>query len=96
MKISWIIDHRPNAGIPSVRSPVSKDMISASLELCETAPCFLHNQDKGTKVRLPHRQRYDPDVDFESPKSPAKLASENKPSQQSSGWSPTKHNWTLS
>ena len=41
------------AGIPSNLNPASKEMISDSVELCETEVCFLHIQLLGTKVWLP-------------------------------------------
>ena len=41
---------RVRAGIPSMRKPASKEMISASVELCETEVGFLHSQLTGTNV----------------------------------------------
>ena len=41
---------RVRAGIPSMRKPASGEMISASVELCETEVCFLHIQFIGTNV----------------------------------------------
>ena len=41
---------RVRAGIPSMRKPESTEMISASVELCETEVCFLHIQLIGTNV----------------------------------------------
>ena len=35
---------------PSMRKPASREMISASVELCETEVCFLHIQLTGTNV----------------------------------------------
>ena len=77
------------AGKPSSLAPASKDMTSASVVECETAPCFLQNQLIGTKVLGPIRQRTQPEVDLESSKSPAKLASQKRDKEQSSGLSPT-------
>ena len=37
-------------GIPPNLNPASKEMISDSVELCETAVCFLHIQLIGTNV----------------------------------------------
>ena len=48
-----------------MRKPASREMISASVELCETEVCFLHIQLIDTKVRLPKMQRTPPDVEFE-------------------------------
>ena len=41
---------RSRAGIPSIRKPASREIISASVELCETDVCFLHVQLVGTYV----------------------------------------------
>ena len=50
---SWrtatIGSHKSSAGIPSNLNPASKEMISDSVELCETKVCFLHIQLIGTK-----------------------------------------------
>ena len=72
------IDSR--AGNPSNLSPVSREMISDSVELCETAVCFLHTQLMGTNVWLPKTHNVPPEVDFESSRSPAKPESWNSPS----------------
>ena len=48
-----IRSHKSSAGIPSILKPASKDMISDSVELCETEVCFLHIQLIGTNVWLP-------------------------------------------
>ena len=53
-----------------------------SVELCETAVCFLHIQLMGTNVRLPKIQNTSPEVDSESSRYPAKFASWNKPNRQ--------------
>ena len=71
---------RVRAGIPSMRKPASRDMISAPVELCETEACFLHIQLLGTNVWLPRMRRIPPDVDLESFRSPAKSESWNNPS----------------
>ena len=39
-----IRSHKSSAGIPSILNPASKDMISDSVELCETEVCFLDIQ----------------------------------------------------
>ena len=41
---------RVRAGIPSMRKPASREINSASVELCETEICFLHIQLLGTNV----------------------------------------------
>ena len=71
---------RVRAGIPSVRKPASREMISASVELCETEVCFLHIQLNGTNVWLPKIHKTPPDVDFDSSRSPAKSESWNNSS----------------
>ena len=84
------------AGIPSILTPASIAMISASDDECDTAPCFLQNQQMGTNVFGPTNTKKHPEVDLESVRSPAKLASENKQSLQSSGRSHTQFAATLS
>ena len=64
-----------SAGIPSILTPASKEMISNSVELCETEVCYLHIQLIGTNVWLPKMHNVPPDVDFESSRSPAKSES---------------------
>ena len=54
-------------------NPASKEMISDSVELCETEVCFLHIQLIGTNVWLPKMHNVPPEVDFESSRSPAKI-----------------------
>ena len=39
--------------IPSMRKPASREITSASVELCKTEVCFMHVQLIGIKVRLP-------------------------------------------
>ena len=58
-----------------MRKPASREIISASVELCATEVCLLHIRLIGTNVRLPKMQRIPPDVDFESSRSPAKSES---------------------
>ena len=70
---------KSRAGIPSMRDPASREIISASVEPCETDVCFLHIQLFGTNVWLPSMHKSPPDVDFESSKSPAKSESWNSP-----------------
>ena len=47
---------RSRQGIPSMRKPASREMISTPAELCETEVCFLHIQLFGTNVWLPKVQ----------------------------------------
>ena len=70
---------RSRAGIPSMRKPASREITSASVELCETEVCFLHIQLVGTNVWRPKIHKTPPDVDFESSRSPAKSESWNSP-----------------
>ena len=76
-------------GMPSNRTAASNAIISDSVDECETAPCFLHIHVIGTHVFSPTKHRYAPVVDLESPRSPAKLASQNNANQHLSGESPT-------
>ena len=41
-KTSMTNSHKSRAGIPSMRKPESIEITSDSVELCETAVCFLH------------------------------------------------------
>ena len=75
-----IRSHNSSAGKPSNLSPVSKEMISDSFEMWETAVCFLHIQLIGTNVWLPRTHNVPPEADFESSRSPAKSESWNSPS----------------
>ena len=75
-----IRSHNSRANKPSNLNPVSKEMISDSVELWETAVCFLHIQLFGTNVWLPNMHNVPPEVDFESSRSPAKSESWNSPS----------------
>ena len=70
---------RPRAGIPSMRKPASREIISASVELCETDVCFLHIQLIGTNVCILNIHKSPPDVGFESSRSSAKSESWNNP-----------------
>ena len=51
---------RSKAGIPSIRRPACREIISASVEQWETYVCFLQNQLNGTNVRLPKCTRVRP------------------------------------
>ena len=61
-----------------MRKPASREIISASVELCETEVCFLHIPPIGTNVWLPNVDKSPPDVDFESSRSPQKNQSPDK------------------
>ena len=65
-KTETIRSHESRAGIPSILNPASKEMISDSVEVCETEVCFLHIQIIGTNVWLPKTHNVPPEVDFES------------------------------
>ena len=75
-----IRSHSSRASNPSNLSPVSREMISDSVELWETDVCFLHIQLIGTNVWLPKTHNVPPELDFESSRSPAKSESWNSPS----------------
>ena len=79
-KTETIKSHNSRAGSPSNLNPASKEMISDSVELCETEVCFLHIQLIGTNVWLPKMHNVPPEVDFESSRSSAKSESWNSPS----------------
>ena len=64
--------HRSEEGMPSMRKKAYKDMTSDSVELCETAICFLHIR---FKVRLPKMHKIPPVVDLESSRSLVKSES---------------------
>ena len=46
--------------------PASREIISASVELCETEVCFLHIQLIGTNVWLPKTHRTPPNIPTEA------------------------------
>ena len=62
-------------GIPSMRTPASRDIISASVEVCETEVCLLHIELAGTNLGLPKMHKSPLNVDFDSSRSPAKSES---------------------
>ena len=78
-KTKTIRYNKSRAGIPSFLNPAFKEMISDSVELCETAVCFSHIQLLGTNVWLPKTHNVPPEVDFERSISPAKSESGNSP-----------------
>ena len=89
MKSSISNFQRSRAGIPSMRKPASREIISASVELWETDVCFLHVQLTGTNVWLPKMRKTQPDVDLESSRSPAKWESWNNPNRHCCAVFPT-------
>ena len=62
-RTATIRSHKSSAGISSNLNPASKEMISDSVEMCETEVCFLHSQLIGTNVWLPKTQNV-PSDDF--------------------------------
>ena len=82
VELSITVSQRSRAGNPSIRNPASREMISDSVELCETAVCFLHIQLTGTNVLVPKMHKTPPEVDFEDSSSPAKSESWSKPNRQ--------------
>ena len=76
-KVLMIVSHKINNGNPSILRAASRAITSASLLECETAVWRLHTHVIGTKVLGPAMHRYAPFVDFESLRSPPKLASTN-------------------
>ena len=50
INISITKSQRVRAGILSMREPSSREIMSASAELCETEVCYLHIQLIGTNV----------------------------------------------
>ena len=48
--------HKSRAGKPSIRKPASNDIISDSVDMCETEVCFLYIQLMVTNVRLKQSQ----------------------------------------
>ena len=82
---------RSRAGIPSMRKPASREIISDSVELCETEVCFLRIELIETNVWLPNMHKSPPDVDLEYSRSPAKSESWNNPSMHCCAVLPTWH-----
>ncbi len=70
--------HNNKVGEPTILIPPSKEITSASVDEGEVAPCFLHAQEIGIRVRGPTRFKKNPPVELESERSPAKPASQNK------------------
>ena len=78
-KTETIRSHNSRTSKPSHLSPVSREIISDSVELWKTDVCFLHIQLIGTNVWRPKTHNDPPQVDFESSRSPAKSESWNSP-----------------
>ena len=55
-RTATIRSHKSNAVIPFNLNPASKEMVSDSVELCETEVCFSHIQLIGTNIWLPNMQ----------------------------------------
>ena len=55
---STTMSQRSRASGPSMRNPSSREMISDTVELCETEVCFLHIQLTGTHVLRPKYTRH--------------------------------------
>ena len=51
------MSQKSRASNPSMRDPASREMISDSVELCETEVCFVHVQLMGTNFLLQGRQQ---------------------------------------
>ena len=79
-KTETMRSHNPRAGKPSNFNPVSTEIISDFVELCETAVYFSHIQFLGTNVWLPKMHNFLQEVDFESSRSLLKSQSGNNPS----------------
>ena len=71
------MSHSVRDGMTSILTAISNAIISASDDEWDTAPCFLHIHVMGTNVRGPISASSVADVDLESVRSPAKLASTN-------------------
>ena len=63
-RASITMSQRSRASNPSLRSPLSREIISDSVQLCETAVCFLHIQLTGTNVLLPEIHKTPREVEF--------------------------------
>ena len=69
-----IRSHKSSAGIPSILKPASKEMISDSVELCETE-VFSYTSNLSEQMYDFQKRNVPPEVDFESSRSPAKSES---------------------
>ena len=57
-RTATIRSHKSSAVVPSNLNPASKELISDSVELCETEVCFLHIQLLGTNAWLQKRTMF--------------------------------------
>ena len=78
----WV--HYINKQIPemergNVVQPAYREIISDSVELCDTHVCFLHIQLIRTNVWIPNMHHVPPEAEFESSRSPEKSESWNSP-----------------
>ena len=81
-RTSITMSQRSRAKTSSIRSPLSRKIVTDSVELCETEVCFSHIQLTGINVLLPKIHKTPPEVDFEPSRSPAKSEFWNKPNLQ--------------
>ena len=81
--------HNSSAGFPSNLNLASKEMISDSVELCETAVCFSHIQSNWNKCMTSKNAQCSTRSRFESSRSPAKSESWNSRSLHCSAVLPT-------
>ena len=61
----WFAFGLSSEGIPSLRRPAAREVISDRVDLCDTHVCFLHIQLKGTNVWLPNMHSAPLEVDLE-------------------------------
>ena len=87
----WMCVSKSRHGMPSILRAASSATISASVDECDTAPCFLQSHVIGTYELGPINTRNAPVVDLLSEMSVAKLASTNSNNRNLSGGSPMKH-----
>ena len=73
-KTETVGPHNSRAGSPSNLNSASKEMISDSVELCETA-LFLAHPNLLEQMYDFQKRKVPPEVDFESSRSPAKSES---------------------
>ena len=89
--ISITISQNASAGMPSTRRAASNEISSDSAQEVLIEPCFLQNQDIGTKVCGPMSTKKHPEVLLLSPSHAANEASANSRKRQPFGSSPTQH-----
>ena len=74
-KMCCIMSKRPSNGNPSILREYSRAIISASVEECDTKPCFLHIPVNATNALGPTREMKVPVVERLFCKSPARSES---------------------